>query len=37
MIDPDNEASMRVAAKLGFHPVAQTTYKGSPTVIYRRD
>ena len=36
MIDPDNAASIRVAEKCGFRPATPTSYKGSPTVIFRR-
>ena len=33
---PENRASNRVAQKLGFKEVAQTTYKGEPTLLYHR-
>jgi RimJ/RimL family protein N-acetyltransferase len=36
MIDPENRASIRVAEKLGFTELARSTYKGEPTVLYRR-
>ncbi len=36
MIAPQNAASLRLAQKLGFHEVAQTTYKGEPTVLLQR-
>ncbi len=36
IIDPENAASIRVADKLGYKEVAQTTYKGEPTIVYHR-
>lgn len=36
IIDPENAASIRVADKLGFREDTRTTYKGGPTVIFRR-
>jgi RimJ/RimL family protein N-acetyltransferase len=36
IIDPDNTASLRVAAKLGFQKAETTTHNGSPTIILRR-
>lgn len=36
MIRPDNAASLRVAAKCGYREFHRTTYKGSPTVLFRR-
>jgi RimJ/RimL family protein N-acetyltransferase len=33
IIDPDNLASLRAAAKLGFREQARTTYKSSPTIV----
>jgi RimJ/RimL family protein N-acetyltransferase len=36
MIDPDNQASLRVAAKLGFHQFGHTDYKGKPVVKLHR-
>ena len=37
MIDPDNAASIRVAAKCGYREFARATYKGQPTILFRRD
>ena len=34
IIAPENAASIRVADKLSFRQVAQTTYKGEPTLVY---
>lgn len=36
LIDPGNAASLRVAAKLGFQLLAETTYHGSPIVLLER-
>jgi RimJ/RimL family protein N-acetyltransferase len=36
IIDPKNTASLRVAQKLGFKQVAQTTYQGEPTLLFHR-
>lgn len=36
IIDPGNLASLRVAAKLDFHETARTTWRGAPTVLFRR-
>jgi RimJ/RimL family protein N-acetyltransferase len=36
MIDPDNEASLRVAAKCGFREIARTDYKGGPVILFER-
>ncbi len=36
IISPENAASIRVAEKCGFREFARTTYKGSPTVIFKR-
>jgi len=36
IIGPQNVASIRVAEKCGYHQLAQTTYKGTPTLIFRR-
>ncbi len=33
---PKNTASMRVAQKLGFKEVVQTTYKDQPTILFHR-
>lgn len=37
IIDPENLASIRVAHKNGYRELARTTYKGSPTNMYRRE
>jgi RimJ/RimL family protein N-acetyltransferase len=36
IIDPGNTASLRVAKKLGFKEIAQTTYKNEPTLLLHR-
>lgn len=36
MIEPDNHASARVAAKVGYRPYMQTTYKGAEVILYAR-
>src|SRR5688572_9328375 len=33
IIDPDNQASLRVAGKCGFSEVLRTTYMGDPTIL----
>ena len=37
IIAPENGASIRVAAKAGFKELAWTTFRGDPTVMYRRE
>ena len=34
MINPANQASIRVAEKCGYKELARTTYKGDPTIIF---
>ncbi len=36
MIAPENAASIRVAAKAGYREYARTSYKGAPTILFRR-
>ena len=36
IISPQNAPSIRVAEKCGFREAARTTYKGSPTIIFKR-
>lgn len=36
IIHPENLASIRVAEKCGYREVLRTTYKGQPTVLFRR-
>lgn len=36
MIDPGNDASIKVASKCGFVEYARTTFKGGPAVLFRR-
>ena len=36
LIHPDNSPSIYVAKKLGYREFARTTYKGQPTVLFRR-
>jgi RimJ/RimL family protein N-acetyltransferase len=37
IISPDNAASLRVAAKLGFREALRTVYKTKPTIMLYRD
>jgi RimJ/RimL family protein N-acetyltransferase len=37
IIHPDNEPSLRVAAKCGYAEFARTVYKGQPTILLRRE
>ena len=37
IINPENTASIRVALKCGYREVVRTTYKGAPTIQYRRE
>lgn len=37
LIDPGNEASIRVAEKCGFKEIGRTTYKGDPTIVFERE
>lgn len=36
LIHPDNQASIRVAEKCGFHEYQRTEYKGQPTILLAR-
>jgi RimJ/RimL family protein N-acetyltransferase len=36
MIDPGNDASIRVAEKLGFRELARSTYHDEPAILYER-
>ncbi|MBA3668529.1 MAG: GNAT family N-acetyltransferase [Sphingomonas sp.] len=36
IIAPANEPSIKLAQKLGFEPVHETTYHGEPTIVLRR-
>lgn len=36
IIDPDNLASIGVALKSGYSEIARTTFRGDPTIMYRR-
>jgi RimJ/RimL family protein N-acetyltransferase len=36
MIDPDNEASLKVAARCGFVEFARTSYGGAPVILLER-
>ena len=36
MIDPENSASLRIAEKTGYREFARTSYKGTPTILFRR-
>jgi len=37
MVDPDNAASLRVAAKLGFRPYREAVSRGVAVVLHERD
>jgi RimJ/RimL family protein N-acetyltransferase len=37
MISPENGPSIRVAEKHGYREFALTTYKGEPTILFRRE
>jgi hypothetical protein len=36
MISPDNAPSHALAARAGYSPYVETTYKGSPVVLLER-
>jgi len=36
IIDPDNFASLRVAAKLGYREIGRADYKAQPIVVFER-
>jgi RimJ/RimL family protein N-acetyltransferase len=36
MIDPGNDASIRVASRLGFREFDHVDYRGSPVNLYER-
>jgi hypothetical protein len=36
MISPDNAPSHALAARVGYTPYVETTYKGSPVVLLER-
>ncbi|HEX3763623.1 MAG TPA: GNAT family N-acetyltransferase [Kofleriaceae bacterium] len=36
IIDPDNFASLRVAARLGYHQIGQADFKGKPILVFER-
>lgn len=36
IIDPDNAASIKVAAKAGYREIALTDYKDSPVIVFER-
>lgn len=36
MIDPQNQASLRVAEKAGYREYARTTFKGAATILFER-
>lgn len=36
IVAPANEPSLKLASKLGFEPVHETTYHGQPTVVLKR-
>jgi RimJ/RimL family protein N-acetyltransferase len=36
MIDPDNAPSIKLAQKHGYAEFARSTYKGAPTILFRR-
>ena len=37
IVSPENTASIRVAEKCGYREFARTAYKGSPTIVFRRE
>ena len=37
IVAPEHGASLRVAAKLGFHAIGQSMYRAQPTVVLRRN
>jgi RimJ/RimL family protein N-acetyltransferase len=36
LIDPDNAPSIGVAQKHGYREFARTTYRGGPSILFRR-
>lgn len=36
MISPENAPSIKLARKFGYREYAHTSYKGAPTILYRR-
>jgi hypothetical protein len=36
MIHPENAASARIAARLGYREFARTSYKGEPEILFSR-
>jgi RimJ/RimL family protein N-acetyltransferase len=36
IIDPDNLASLRVAARLGYREIGRVDYKGQPILVFER-
>ena len=36
IIDPDNAASQRVAARLGYREIGQADFKGHPILVFER-
>lgn len=36
MISPENAPSIKLAEKFGYREFARTTYKGAPTILFRR-
>ena len=37
IVDPENTASLRLAAKFGYREIARTTYLGDPTIMFTRE
>ena len=37
LVHPENEASLRVAAKLGYHPFGEVPYRGANPLMLERD
>ena len=37
IIAPENAPSLRLAGRMGYHPIAETTYKNEPIVVLHRD
>jgi RimJ/RimL family protein N-acetyltransferase len=37
IVDPENLASLRLAAKFGYRELQRTTYLGNPTIMFTRE
>jgi len=36
IISPDNAASLRVAARLGYHEIGRADFKGEPILVFEQ-